>query len=170
MASAAGSVAMSGENYAITEIDAEPASPRMEMTGSIAGANITVNYGSPSVKGRTIWGDLEPYEKVWRAGANEATRITFDKDVMVQGAHLPAGTYSFFVMPATGPWTVIFNKQAEQWGAFNYEESQDAIRVEAMPEKDLPNQEALAYYIDGNDLVLRWEKIALPVAITAAEQ
>ncbi len=170
MEAADAGVPMSGPNYSIAEVDSEPSSPRMEMTGTIEGTNITVNYGSPSVKGRTIWGDLEPYDQVWRAGANEATRVTFDKDVLVEGAPLSAGTYSYFAIPSAGAWTVIFNNTAEQWGAFDYAEDQDALRVEVEPIMEQANQEMLSYYIDGNDLVLRWEKVALPVEISAAEQ
>lgn len=159
---------MSGPNYNIAKMDDEPASPRMEMTGTVGGSSVKVNYGSPSVKGRAIWGSLEPYDKVWRAGANEATRVTFDKDVMVEGKALAAGTYSYFVIPSDGAWTVIFNKQPEQWGAFNYVEDQDALRVETEPVMLDESQDALHYYIDGDDLVMRWEKVALPVTVTSA--
>src|SRR5438067_13264250 len=94
--------------------DAKPiASPRDSVSGKAAGSTITINYGSPSVKGRKIWGGLEAYGKVWRAGANEATTFTTTKDIKVEGKPLAAGTYGFFLIPnENGTWTVIFNKVA----------------------------------------------------------
>ncbi len=162
---------MSGENYAITVVDAKPASPRKEMKGTLADAEVVVNYGSPSVKGRTIWGELEAYDQVWRAGANEATRVSFDKGVLVEGRSLEPGTYGLFVIPREeGDWTVIFNTQAEQWGAYEYDEGKDVLRVDVTPRTQEAHQETLEYYIDGNDLVLRWDKVALPVGVEAAVQ
>ena len=84
-------------------------------TGNINGATITVKYGSPSVKARQIWGALVPFNQVWRAGANEATTFETDKDLMIEGSKLPAGKYSFFVIPNDKECIVIFNKVAKQW-------------------------------------------------------
>ena len=96
------------------EQKAPPASPPATATGKVGAATITINYSSPAVKGRTIWGGLEKYDKVWRAGANDATTFKTDKDIMVQGKKLPAGTYSFFLIPReNGTWTAIFNKEAK---------------------------------------------------------
>jgi hypothetical protein len=143
-----------------------PASPPATATGKAGKANVTVKYSSPAVKGRTIWGGLEPYGKVWRAGANEATTVTFDQPVTVEGKALPAGTYAFFVIPAEkDAWTVIFNKTAKQWGAFKYDEKQDALRVTVTPRKSTTLTERLAYAVESPGLVLRWEYIELPVAI-----
>ena len=90
----------------------EKASPAMTAEGSVGDAKITVNYSSPAVKGRMIWGDLVPLGQVWRAGANEATTITTTKDILVEGQKLPAGTYSFFIIPGEYESTFIFNRQA----------------------------------------------------------
>ncbi|HCH43111.1 MAG TPA: hypothetical protein DEV63_01715, partial [Algoriphagus sp.] len=90
----------------------EKASPAMTAEGSVGDAKITVNYSSPAVKGRMIWGDLVPLGQVWRAGANEATTITTTKDILVEGQKLPAGTYSFFIIPGEYESTFIFNKVA----------------------------------------------------------
>src|SRR5687767_4572105 len=97
-------------------------SPAATATGKIGAANVSVNYSSPSVKGRTIWGDLVPYGKVWRAGANEATVFQTDRDITIEGKKLPAGKYSFFTIPTENEWTLIFNKQPEQWGAYKYDD------------------------------------------------
>jgi len=82
--------------FFVTAISCTQKSPRKQVDGKINGTNISIDYGSPSVKGRIVWGKLEKYDKVWRAGANENTTITFDKDVKIQGNSLPAGTYGFF--------------------------------------------------------------------------
>ena len=87
------------------------------------------------MKGRPIWGQLVPYGQVWRSGANEATTITFDQPVMVEGQPLAAGTYSLFTIPTEKQWTMIFNKTAKQWGAFKYDDKQDALRVTVTPQK-----------------------------------
>ncbi|WP_369811240.1 DUF2911 domain-containing protein [Hymenobacter convexus] len=146
--------------------DAAKPSPAATATGKIGSADVTVNYSSPGVKGRTIFGGLEKFGKVWRAGANEATTVEFSKDVKVEGKALPAGKYGFFVIPAeTGPWTVIFNKVPNQWGAFKYDEKQDALRVMVTPRKSATLTERLVYEVKSPGLVLRWENVEVPVAI-----
>lgn len=142
------------------------ASPPMTATGKIKDANITIAYASPSVKDRTIWGDLVAYDKVWRAGANEATTFETDKDITVQGKKLPAGKYSFFLIPKqSGTWTAIFNKEPKQWGAYKYEESKDALRVDVKTKALPATQEALVYKVNKNGFTMDWDKISLPVEI-----
>lgn len=141
-------------------------SPAATATGKIGDANITIAYSSPAVKGRTIWGQLEPYDKVWRAGANEATTFETDKDIMVQGKPLPAGKYALFVIPKEKEdWVVIFNKTANQWGAFRYDEKQDALRVEVKPKKPKEFNERLKYDVNKDGFVLTWENVELPVEV-----
>ena len=84
-------------------------SPPETASGTVAGATITINYSSPSVKGRKIWGGLVPYDKVWRAGANEATTFETNKSIKIEGKELPAGKYSLFATPGENEWTVILN-------------------------------------------------------------
>jgi hypothetical protein len=155
---------------AIPAMPAAPAkekpSPAATATGKIGSTDVTVNYSSPGVKGRKIFGGLETYGKVWRAGANEATTVEFSKDVKVEGKPLPAGKYGFFVIPVeSGQWTAIFNKVPNQWGAFKYDEKQDALRVMVTPRKSASVTERLVYEVKSPGLVLRWENIELPVAI-----
>lgn len=140
------------------------ASPRDSVSGVIKGATITINYGSPSVKGRKIFGELEKYGKVWRAGANEATVFTTSKNIMVEGKALPAGSYGLFAIPTEGKWTIIFNKVAKQWGAFKYDESQDALRVMVTPKK-ASKSERLVYKIDKKGFLLNWDTVSVPVSI-----
>ncbi|KQR94203.1 hypothetical protein ASG01_15380 [Chryseobacterium sp. Leaf180] len=144
----------------------KPASPAMTATGKIKDANITIAYSSPSVKERKVWGELVPYNKVWRAGANDATTFETSKDITVEGKKLPAGKYSFFLIPReSGTWTAVFNKEAKQWGSYDYKEASDAVRVEVKT-KTLPaKQEALVYKINKNGFTIDWDKVSVPVEI-----
>lgn len=155
--------------YTIMVLDGEKPSPRKEMKGKIGGTEITVNYGSPSVRNRVIWGGLEPYGEVWRTGANEATSIQFSVDVQVEGKALKAGRYGFFAIPNEDKWTLIFNSVADQWGAFDYDAAKDVLRVDVIPQSKGENAEQLDYQIEGNAVILRWEKLAVPFTIAAAQ-
>lgn len=142
------------------------ASPAMTATGKIKDATITINYGSPAVKGRTIWGGLEKYDVVWRAGANDATTFETDKALKVEGKDLPAGKYSFFLLPReNGTWTAIFNKEPKQWGAFKYEEAKDQLRVDVKVKPLKETQERLVYKINDKGFTLEWDKVAVPVSV-----
>lgn len=135
--------------------------------GQIAGKSIKVQYGSPSVKGRTVWGDLVPYNVVWRTGANEASFIDIPQDVTVEGKTLAAGKYSLFTIPKeTGPWTVIFNSDWDlEHGHFQYDEKNDVLRVESTPVWESNSAEKLTIEIEAPGLVIRWEKLKLPISI-----
>jgi hypothetical protein len=118
---------------------------------------------------------LAPNGHVWRAGANEATKFTVSDDVLVNGQKLPAGTYSLHMIPGHEEWTVIFNKTAEQWGSYTYEAKQDALRVKTKPEWRADSQELLGYEIPAGaantaQVVLRWEKIAVPFTVEVPNQ
>ncbi len=156
-------VAMLFSAFAFAQ-DKPVASPRDSVSAKVNGATITINYGSPSVKGRSIYGALVPYGQVWRAGANEATVFTTDKDIMVEGKKLAAGSYALFTIPTATTWTIIFNKVAKQWGAYKYDEAQDALRVMAKPVK-APMSERLVYKIYGKGFSLNWDKLSVPVRI-----
>ena len=108
---------------------AQRKSPHESTSGKIAGKKITIEYGRPYKKGRKIFGGLEPLGKVWRTGADEATTLTTETDLMVGEIHVPAGAYSLFTIPDDGKWTLVLNKVAKQWGAFEYDESQDLGRT-----------------------------------------
>lgn len=142
-------------------------SPLEIKEGQIAGKTIKVHYGSPSVKGRTIWGDLVPFNVVWRTGANEATYIDLPQDITVEGKTLAAGKYSLFTIPKeTGPWTVIFNKDWElEHGHFQYDEKNDVLRVEATPTWEANSSERLTIDVESPGLVIRWEKMKLALTI-----
>jgi hypothetical protein len=140
-------------------------SPLDSVSGKVGKANVSIKYSSPSVKGRKVWGSLVPYDQIWRAGANEATVFNTDQDLTIGGKTLPAGSYSFFVIPSEkGDWTVIFNKTSNQWGAYKYDEKQDALRTKVKVRKTTPN-ERLTYKITPEGFSLLWENIEIPVAI-----
>lgn len=136
----------------------KPKSPAAVATGKINDATISINYCSPSVNGRTIWGELVPFNKIWRAGANEATTFQTDKDVTIEGQKLPAGTYSFFVIPTEVDCTIIFNTEAKQWGAYKYDESKDQLRAKIIPKQSDSNIEKLSYAVNSDNVRLSWEK------------
>ncbi len=135
----------------------EKPSPAMTAEGTAGGSKITINYSAPAVKGRVIWGDLVPLGQVWRAGANDATTFTTEKDIMVEGKKLPAGTYSFFIIPGETESTLIFNKVAKQWGAFNYDSKEDALRVSVPSMQTSTMEERLVYEVKPDGFEVRWE-------------
>jgi hypothetical protein len=135
-------------------------SPPATVSQKVGGATININYGQPSVKGRKIWGELVPYNQVWRTGANEATTFETDKDIKVEGKTLPAGKYGFFTVPGENVWAIVFNKVPNQWGAFKYDEKQDYLRVNVKPKKSPKFNEKLVYNIDAKGKVaIAWENL-----------
>ena len=146
----------------------ERASPLRTVQGTV-GDNVTLDlqYGAPSVKGRVIWGDLVPYNEVWRTGANEATWVEFATDITVEGSVLPPGKYSLFTIPrASGKWTVIFNSEWDlEHGHFQYKEENDILRVESTPTFVEESQEQLSISIESPGIVVKWEKLVLPIVI-----
>lgn len=133
----------------------KPASPPMSVTETLkSGAVVSINYSSPSVKGRTIGKDLEPKAgQVWRAGANDATVFETSKELSIDGKTLPAGKYGLFIISGEKEWTVIFNKTWKQWGAYEYKAAEDALRIMVKADKAKPFAESLAYGIDKNGKV-----------------
>ena len=145
-------------------------SPPATATGKIGSATITINYSSPAVKGRKIWGGLVPYDKVWRAGANEANIFETDKNIMVEGKSLPAGKYSLYAIPGEKEWVIIFNSKTGQWGVKNDESTteepaNDVLRVTVKPVKSPAMNERMKYVIDSKGFALEWENLKVPVSI-----
>jgi hypothetical protein len=145
-------------------------SPPATATGKVNGATITVNYSSPGVKGRQIWGALVPYDQVWRAGANEATIFETDKDINIEGKPLKAGKYSLYTIPGEKEWTIIFNSQTGQWGvkmdgSTTEDPAKDVLRVKVKPQKTKAMQERLTYRVDKNGFALVWENVEVPVMV-----
>lgn len=144
-------------------------SPLATIQQTVGTTVITVTYHRPAVRGRAIWGALVPYGQVWRAGANESTTIRFSDPVKIQDHKIPAGTYSLFMIPQDGSWTVILNRRARQWGAFEYDPRQDVLRVEVMPRAS-GYTEWLTYALDPTSdstayVQLFWEKLKVSLLV-----
>ena len=187
------------------------ASPQATLNHTVGVTDLTIVYHRPSVRGRTVWGDIAPEKAaalvqatsylpknspegtldggqgtgkefplapnghVWRAGANEATKFTVTDDVLVNGQPLKAGSYSLHMIPGKDEWTVIFNRKAEQWGSYNYDAKEDALRVKTKPAWVAESQELLGYEIPAGTansarVVLRWEKVAVPFTVEVPNQ
>lgn len=148
-------------------------SPRASVSYTVGLTDITIRYSSPAVSGRAIWGALVPYNQLWRAGANEATTIEFSTDVKIEGRLLPKGKYTFFLIPQEGEtWTAVFNRSIEQWGAYSYDESQDALRTPVRVSTSDYSEERLSYHLSdaglGKGFIrLWWEKRQIFVHIEA---
>jgi len=129
--------------------------------------DITVTYGRPYKKGREIFGKLEPFGKVYRVGADEATTITFAKDGSFGGKPVKAGTYTLFATPNEKTWTIILNSQLGQWGAFKYDQykDKDVLHVDVPVTNPGTPVEQLTIAVSSNDLTIAWDnaKVAVPV-------
>jgi hypothetical protein len=138
---------------------------------TLKGKTVTIDYSRPSMKGRKIMGELVPYGKVWRTGANEATTLTTPVDLNMGGTKVPAGKYTLWTLPSAGDWKLIINKQTGQWGT-NYDEKQDFVRID-MQKKELsaPVEQFTISFDkkgeDGAELVLQWEETSVSVPIKA---
>lgn len=144
-----------------------PKSPRVKAEGK----DVEVAYGQPSKRGRVIFGDLEPYGKVWRTGANEATEITFKKDAVVGGQSVKAGTYTLFTIPNENEWTVILNPELKQWGAYGYDKikSKDLPHIKVPAQKvDSPIEKLTMRFDDQNSLIIEWDQTRVAVPIKTA--
>jgi hypothetical protein len=148
-------------------------SNRQSVTQTIGDTTVAVVYHRPNVKDRKIWDGLEPYGKVWRTGANEATVFEISNDVKINGQTLPKGKYSLHTIPNKDEWTIIFNKTAEQWGSFAYDQKQDALRVAVKPMKaELHETMSLGFEnVKANtaDVVIAWERVKVPFTIDVGD-
>jgi hypothetical protein len=162
---------------ASAEPDLPRPSPSAKVTQVIGLTDLTVDYSSPAAKGRTIWGTLVPYDQMWRTGANQATKITFSRDVTFGGKPVPAGAYALFTIPTKGAWTVILNKKADQAGTGrDYKAELDLVRFQVHP-KPAPHRERMTFLFsdftdDKGSLDLEWDKlrVSIPIKVNTEEQ
>ena len=152
------------------------ASPRQKVEQQFSMSKITVDYGRPGVKGRKIFGDLVPFGKVWRLGANSSTKITFEQSVNFGGKSVSAGTYGLFVIPTEKEWKVILNKDSQQWGAYTFDEKLNVVDVTVPVQKLAEKQEWFEIELNPVDdnavnLVMKWDftKVELPLKIGKPE-
>jgi hypothetical protein len=140
-----------------------PKSPQETVKGTIDGAAIEIVYCRPSARGRKMLGEKEPYGKVWRTGANAATTIEFSKAVKIEGKELAAGKYSLFTIPGEKEWVIIFNKEAKQMGAYDYDKNKDkdALRVTVPAGKPAAFVETFTISVEKETVSLQWENTAV---------
>jgi hypothetical protein len=145
-----------------------PASPRDTAEMTYAGERIYVDYGRPSVRGRTIMGGLVPYGQVWRTGANAATTLVTPRDIRIGDTPVPAGTYTLYTLPAESGWQLIVNKQTGQWGT-QYDPAQDLARIPMRVERtSAPVEQFTISLMAGSpaSLVMEWENTRVSVPVT----
>lgn len=145
-------------------------SPKATVVQTVGTTDVTIIYGRPSVKDRTIYGDLVPYDQVWRTGANEATIISFSDAVKINDQPLATGRYSLHTLPGKEEWTIIFNRVADQWGSYSYDVKQDALRVRVRPET-APKMEQLTIAFpvvnyDSAQVAIHWDTLRVPFTVT----
>jgi tetratricopeptide (TPR) repeat protein len=145
------------------------ASQHARVTQRIGLTDITIDYHRPLVRGRKIFGGLQAYGQVWRAGANYNTTVEFSDPVTVEGQPLPKGVYGLHLIPGETSWVVIFSKNSTSWGSFTYDKAEDALRVTVKPQA-IENHEALSYDFDDPKpnsalITMRWEKVAVPFRV-----
>jgi hypothetical protein len=153
------------------QLDLPRPSPNATVSQMVGVTKVTITYSRPGVKGREVWGKLVPYGEVWRTGANENTTISFSTPVKIDGKELPAGTYGLQTIPTANDWTVIFSKDANEWGAFSYKKEDDALRIQAKPQP-AEFRERMAFDFDdvtdtSAKVVLHWEKLKVPFTVEA---
>lgn len=138
-------------------------SPRV----TVKGKDVEISYGQPSKRGREIFGKLEPFGKVWRTGANEATEITFTRNAFFGGKPVKAGTYTLFTIPEKTKWTFILNSELKQWGAYKYDEikSKNVLQVTVPATTNNPVVEKLTISLPPGKLVLEWDKTKVTVPV-----
>jgi len=144
----------------------KPLSPHTETMAMIGDAHIHIDYSSPGVRGRIIFGGLVGYDNVWQAGAHKATWIETNKDLIINGEVLPKGKYGFFTIPSKGDWTVMFNKNWDQHGKDEYDEKDDVLRFKVTPTILEDIKEHLEYKVNKisdteGEILLAWEKVKL---------
>ncbi|HEX3623936.1 MAG TPA: DUF2911 domain-containing protein [Verrucomicrobiae bacterium] len=168
----AGGLAFSSQLFAQSpRVNFPAASPACTVKQRVGLTDITVVYSRPGMKDRTVFGGIVPYDTVWRTGANQATKITFSTPVKLEGNDIPAGTYSLFTIPGKDQWTIIINKDADQFGAFKYKADDDLVRFTVTP-RTLTDTTLDAFTIEFNRirddsalLMLIWDKTVVPIKL-----
>ncbi|HUM13897.1 MAG TPA: DUF2911 domain-containing protein [Myxococcaceae bacterium] len=153
-----------------TSLDLPRPSPKGSVTQNVGLTEVSVAYSSPAVKGRRIWGEVVPFDQVWRAGANECTRVSFSTPVSIEGKPVAAGSYCLFLLPQKSGWTFILSKNTDQAGSGDYKQSEDALRVPAAASA-IPHRERMAFtLLDFDDekgtLAMEWETQRVAVKFT----
>lgn len=145
----------------------KPLSPPAHTETTINGKKVSIDYSAPSMRGRKIMGQLVPYGQVWRTGANAATTLKTEADLVIGGTNVPAGTYTLYTLPSESGWKLIINKQTGQWGT-EYDQKQDLARVDLKQEKTSAPVETFKIDLQPTALVMEWENTKLSTEIKPA--
>lgn len=149
-------------------------SPDATVTQMVGITEVSIDYSSPGVKGRKIFGELVPFGEVWRTGANEVTSITFSNPVKVNGNNLPAGTYGIHIIPGESEWEIIFSKDTKVDGSSTYDPAKDALRIKVKPEDHAFMERMTFLFTDVTDnsanVNLAWDKLIVPFKIETDTQ
>lgn len=144
-------------------------SPPARTTQNVDGANVFITYCQPSVKGREIWGELVKYDKIWRTGANEATVLTFEKEMSINNETVKPGNYALYTIPGKDKWTVILNTKYDVWGAYDYDSKLDAVRFDVTPVKSEIFEERMIFDLDDKGIVtFSWEYLSFQFAVVTS--
>lgn len=154
-----------------------PASSTTKIEQGIGIKKISLVYQRPNINNRTIFGGLVPYDEVWRTGANNIPSITFEEEVTLGGNKIPAGTYGLFTIPTKSDWTIILSKNVDQWGAYEYDQSEDLLRFQAKSQQVADKVESFTIAFEnvtptGADITLAWEntKVSFPIAVDQSKE
>ncbi len=165
-------VSLTAQDYSVPA-----ASPRKKIEQQFSISKITLDYGRPAVKGRAVFGDLVPYGKVWRAGANSSSKITFGQPVTFGGKEVAAGTYGLYIIPQANEWKIILNKDSQSWGAFSFDEKLNVVDVTVPVQKLSTKQEWFTMDLKPIsdtqlNLDIEWDtsKVAVPIQVAKADK
>jgi len=164
---------LSSFSDAFAQLNLPRESQRASVLQTIGDTNVSIIYHRPNAKNRKIWGELVPFGKVWRTGANEATLFEVVNDIKINGQLLPKGKYSLHTIPNKDEWTIIFNKTWNQWGSFNYDAKEDVLRVQAKPQTaDFQETMLIAFEnvrATSADAIIRWENVRVPFTVDVGD-
>ena len=160
-------------NTVLAQVKFPAASPTQTIKQDFGMGNIELTYSRPSAKGRKVFGDIVPMDKLWRTGANAATKITFDNPVEIGGKKIDTGSYILYTIPGEDNWEVILNKGLKNWGVDGYKESEDVVRFKVPAIKSTTNIETFTMQFanvkaESCDLQVMWEKRAIAILITTS--
>lgn len=143
----------------------ERPSPLRTDSGSFKDGTLKMTYSSPAVRERVIWGELVPFDRLWRTGANEASVFYTDQNLKINGSPIDSGSYAVFTVPGEDKWTIFFNEQWNQWGTADYDSTLNVVTLEVVPYKNSEFSERMLFSFDKDALIFQWEKVSFSLSL-----